>query len=319
MTLPRGVLVAGPNLAVDRTIATDEFHAGTPTISDVVVTPGGKGVNVARALGVLGASATLVALLPGHMGEAVRGMLEEEGIDVVGVPVAGEARFAYIVLERDGRATVLNEPGPELDAAEWRAYASLVVRAMERHAVVVCSGSLPPGAPTDAYARITADAHDRGRPVIVDVSGPALEAAVSAGVDVVCPNLAEAEQLILGSAEEAVDAPVDARQRALHSAQQLVERGARSAIVTAAAAGAALAERGRSIWLQAPAVAVANPMGAGDAFVAGLAAALSDGESLRDSAVRAIATGSASVEHSRAGMLDVGRSAELERLVVEPA
>ena len=75
------------------------------------MTAGGKGVNVARALRALGFDATLLGLLPGRMGDAVVGLLADEAIALLGVPVAGELRSAFIIHERDGRATVLNEPG----------------------------------------------------------------------------------------------------------------------------------------------------------------------------------------------------------------
>ena len=44
------MVIAGPNLTIDRTIALGELRPGEVLRADrVVVTPGGKGVNVARA------------------------------------------------------------------------------------------------------------------------------------------------------------------------------------------------------------------------------------------------------------------------------
>ena len=44
------VLIAGPNLTIDRTVTIDELRPGEVLrFEDVAVTPGGKGVNVARA------------------------------------------------------------------------------------------------------------------------------------------------------------------------------------------------------------------------------------------------------------------------------
>jgi 1-phosphofructokinase family hexose kinase len=310
----RDVLVVGPNLTLDRTLSTDEFRPGGATVVDeVIVTAGGKGVNVARAARSLGLEATVAGLLAGHMGQAVAELLRDEGIDLLGVAVPGELRFALIVLEDGGRATVLNEPGPELADNDWNAYEAASVEALDDHAVAVCSGSLPPGAPADGYARIVSAARERGRAVIVDASGAALVEALGEGPDAVCPNLAEAEGALLGSRDEAVSAPADARDRSIAAAEALVGHGARAAIVTAAAAGVALADRenrtGR--WIAAPAVTVSNPMGAGDAFAAGLAAALARGFAVDHAARYAVGVASASVEHPRAGWLDAARATAL--------
>ena len=72
--------------------------------------------------------------------------------------------------------------------------------------MLACSGSLPPGAPGDAYARLVGLAHAAGALAIVDVGGEQLAAAVAAGADAVTPNLAEAEGLLHGRADETVDA-----------------------------------------------------------------------------------------------------------------
>jgi 1-phosphofructokinase family hexose kinase len=318
----RRVLVAGPNLTIDRTLATSELRPGHDVdVADVTVTAGGKGVNVARAVGALGLDATLLGLLAGHMGKAAAGLLAEERIRLLGLPVTGELRSAFIIHERDGRATVLNEPGPELAEAEWLAYEAMAADALGEHAVVVCIGSLPPGAPDDAYARIVAMARERGRRSVVDAGGHVLLRALDEAPDIVCPNLAEAEAVLFGATSEAVDAPADARERAVAAARALVRGGARTAAVTAASAGAAFADAGgRQVhWVAAPRVSVANPMGAGDAFAAGLATAIARELPPAEAARFAVAVASASVEHPRAGFLDAFRAEALIRAVrVEP-
>src|SRR4051812_27005027 len=116
------MLVAGPNLTLDRTSTIPELRPGEVLrLADVVVTAGGKGLNVARAALALGAPAVLVAFVPGHTGRAAAALIAEEGVALHGVPAPGEIRSTSIVLEPGGRATVLNEPGPPAGAAEWRA------------------------------------------------------------------------------------------------------------------------------------------------------------------------------------------------------
>ena len=110
------------------------------------------------------------------------------------MPCGGELRSPAVVMERDGRTTVLNEPGPEITTAEWEAYEEAIADAIGGHGVLVCSGSVPPGSPDDAYARLSAIAARAGRRCVVDAAGAALVRALAAGPDVVCPNVAEAEE-----------------------------------------------------------------------------------------------------------------------------
>jgi 1-phosphofructokinase family hexose kinase len=305
------VLIAGPNLTIDRTLTGGALRPGEVLRFAAAAGPGGKGLNVARGAQALGAPATLVAFLPGHTGRAVGAMIADEGIRLLGVPCGGEVRSTAVILE-PGRSTVINEHGTEIGAGDWARYAERVAGALSRHAVLVCSGSLPPGAPPDAYARLTALAREHGVRCLVDAAGPAVRGALAAAPDLVTPNLAEAEAALgSGDGSEPVEVPPDARERALSAAAALVEGGARAAVVTAAAAGAALATGDGVLWLPAATVTVRNPIGAGDALLAGLAAALEDGEGLEPAVRAGIAAAGAAVEDPRPGRLDPGRAQEL--------
>jgi 1-phosphofructokinase family hexose kinase len=306
------LLIAGPNLTVDRTSTLPELRPGDVLrLANVVVTAGGKGLNVARAARALGVPAALVAFLPGHMGRAAAALIAEEGVTLQGVPTSGELRSTSVILEHSGRATVLNEPGPTVSDERWVALEGVIDDALVDHRVLVCSGSLPPGAPADGYARLSARARDSGAIAVVDAGGPVLAAALTAHPDVVVPNLAEAEGVLFGRADEAVEASPDARERAMAAAHELVHRGARAAVVTAAAAGAAVAWNGEPVWIDAPRVRVENPIGAGDVLTSGLAAALERGASVAEAAREGVAAAAASVEAPRAGDLDRVRMREL--------
>jgi 1-phosphofructokinase family hexose kinase len=309
------VVIAGPNLTIDRTLSIDELRPGEVLrFERAVVSPGGKGVNVARVARELGASAVLVGFVPGRTGAAGAALLADEGLSLRGVEVGGELRSTAVVLERSGRVTVFNEPGPPLARGDWERYEAAVAEGLAGERVLACSGSLPPGAPDDAYARLVALARGVGALAVVDVGGSQLAAALAAGADVVTPNLAEAEGLLHGRADETVETgdPVVVRERALAAARALVARGARRAVVTAAAAGAAVADGLEEWWAAGLSVAaVRNPIGAGDALVGGLALALERGEPFADAVAAGMACGAASVETDVAGVVVPGRVAEL--------
>jgi 1-phosphofructokinase family hexose kinase len=315
------MLIAGPNLTIDRTLTIEELRPGEVLrFEHVAVTPGGKGVNVARVARALRASALLVGFTPGRTGAAAAGLIADEGLELRTVPVGGELRSTAVVLEHGGRVTVMNEPGPPIAAEDWDRYEAAVADGLDRHRVVVCSGSVPPGAPRDAYARLAALVARRGAAAIVDAGGSLLGTALDSAPDVVTPNLAEAEALLHGRADESVEAgdPGEARARAATAAADLVRRGARAAVVTAGAAGAAAADGAAVMWHPAPAVTVRNPVGAGDALAGGLAIALERGEPFASAVAFGLATAAASVETAVAGEVDPRRAAQLTASAARP-
>ncbi len=188
------------------------------------------------------------------------------------VPVPGEVRSAAIMLEASGRTTVLNEPGPPADEEAWRAYVGSVQARLTGRRVLVCSGSTPPASPADAYARLVRLAAAAGAIAIVDATGPTLGEAIAAGAHVVTSNLAEAEELILGSGDHGVySAGVGLERRARGCARELLAHGA------------------------------------GDALVAGLACALERREPLPAAVLAGMAAAAASVEQELPGRIDPAR------------
>lgn len=324
------MLIATPNITIDRTVRLPELRPGNVLRPyRAVATAGGKGVNVGRVAAAFGGRPRLVGFRPESDADVVTRLFAAEPVRFVGVPVAGEARVATIYLEDSGRVTVLNEPGPQVSADAWQRYEQTVADELAggEHATLVCSGSLPPGAPDDGYGRLAAIGHRAGVRVVVDTARAALAGALAAGPDIVTPNLAEAEGVLWGQTDEAVeDSGPDVVARAGAAVTELCRRGARSAAVTAGAAGSAFGDAGQVVWVPTVRTRVVNPVGAGDSFVAGLVQALEEGRPPVDAVVFAVATATASVEEELAGGVDPRRARDLaerlagraRRVTVEP-
>ncbi|MDA8292387.1 MAG: hexose kinase [Actinomycetota bacterium] len=307
------MLILNPNVCVDRTVVLGELVPGNVhRTGRAATTLGGKGVNVARVARALAQRASIVGFLPRADARRLETLASGEGAELVGVETEGDARVATILLESSGRVTVLNEPGAEVDARGWDALLEQVRARRDGHATLVCSGSLPPGSPLDAYARAVRVGRSLGMATVVDATGPVLEAALDEGPDVVSPNLSEAEAVLFGRTEEVVEPTgPDVVERAARAANELVRRGAARAIVSAGSHGAAFTSGASVAWCAAPEVRVVNPIGAGDSLVGGLVRSLEAGEAF-DSAVRfALAVASASCEQPLAGGVDAARVREL--------
>jgi 1-phosphofructokinase family hexose kinase len=313
------VLVVTPNLCFDRTLWVDRLEAGTVSRPHrVEVTAGGKGVNVVRTLRDLGRHARLLGLVPDAQGAELERLLTEEGTELRPVRVAGAVRGATIILEADGRATVLNEPGPAVGEAECEALLVALAEELVGHpgrAVVVCAGSLPPGLPGDTYGRVVALVHEHGGIAVVDAAREALAATLPFGPDAVTPNLGEAQALLDGADTEHSfhdDGAEATREAATLAASRLHDRGARTAIVTAGVHGVAwVDEHGGAHWEASHRVVPVNPIGAGDSFVGGLVAGLAGSVDWASAVRFAGAVAGAAVEQPTAGRVDAYRVAEL--------
>ena len=320
------MLVVTPNLCIDRTLRVERFSAGAVVRPyDVQVTAGGKGLNVCRALADLGRKDGLVGLV-GLVAEdddaSYRALVDAEGLPLHAVPVPGRIRQATIILEDGGRASVLNEAGPPAGEAEADALCARVAALIAGRSVLACSGSLPPGLPDDTYGRLARAAREHGAVTVVDGARAALVASLPFEPDLVTPNLHEAEGVVAGRYEEASheDGPVEeVRERAFAMAAAMCERGARRALVTAGAHGAAFVDGERQAWVTAPRVAVENPIGAGDALVGGVVDALDRGLGWAAAAHWGVCVASAAVENPVAGHLDAARARELFAQQGDPA
>lgn len=315
------MLVATPNLCVDRTQVIAVLVPGAVMRAfEVEVSAGGKGVNIARVIRSHGRKATLVGLIADNDRAHLLGLLEGEGADVIDVPIPGDVRMAMIMIERPGgRTTVLNEPGSTLSAQSWQDYRDAVERALPGSTVLACSGSLPPGAPADAYGQLVELAHRAGIPALVDSAPAALRGSLASGPDLVTPNLQEAEVAISGTSGSVLaDPDTHVRERATAAALTLCELGARAAAVTAGAEGVALvtAASGQLRWVPTVQVDVISAVGAGDSFLAGVLLAIDSAApgtpiDWAAAVLRGAATASASCEQLRAGAVDLRRVEEL--------
>lgn len=308
------MLIVNPNIAIDRTIRLGHLEPGTVIRTGPgVTTLGGKGVNVARIGRRYGHTATVLCFVPEDDARLVRELAAQEGADLAGVDVPGRARGASILLENSGRVTVLNEPGVSVGAEHVEALARLAATRLLGEETLVCSGSLPPGAPGDTYGRLVALGRKAGVRTVVDAHGDALRLVLDSRPDVVSPNLHEVEAVLLGTSGESVDdlGGPDLVERAAAAVDGLLAGGARAAIVSAGSHGAAFSLESEVWWCPAPRVEVVNPIGAGDSLVGGLVHALEAGRDWPDAVAFAVSVASASCEDERAGGVDPARVSEL--------
>ena len=230
--------------------------------------PGGKGVNVARAVAAAGGD--VVSVLPAADDDPIVYALHHLGLRLATVPVTVPVRTNYTLTEPDGTTTKLNEPGASLDGATRAA----LTAALHEHAAgarwVVLSGSLPAGTPVDWYAQLVAALRDTGARIAVDTSEAPLLALLAAGPaaapDLLKPNTEELAQLA-GVAEEDL---LGDRDATLAAVRLLHDRGVAEVLLTLGGDGALLSTDDGGLWSALPpTITVRSTVGAGDSSLAG--------------------------------------------------
>jgi fructose-1-phosphate kinase PfkB-like protein len=233
----------------------------------------------------------MVAVADAGASELLRAQpdLELATIEIEPSPVA--ARTDIVIVEADGRATVVNGSVAVVDAvALERTHDRVQQRVAEllgRGDLLVLAGSYPSSRGFDRYRALIEVAHARGARCVLDASGPWLRAALPARPDVLKLALDELTAATGGDHHAGwADAP---------AAVASIAEPPPTVIVTHGVQGARVWADGRAWSVAAPPVRAVNPAGAGDAATAGLVTALSSGADLQDAVVEAVAWGTAAV------------------------
>lgn len=287
-----------PNPSLDRTahVRGTIERGGVHRLADITTEPGGKGVNIARAVHLAGQP--VIAVIPAAAHDSLLTALADSGLPCRSVPVAAPVRTNLTLTEDDGTTTKFNEPGAPVTPAQVDLLTEMLVDSARGARWVSLSGSLPPGAPVDWYARMVRALRPLGVKIAVDTSDAPLQALSAdldrAAPDLIKPNSEELAQLVGGSgaALEAA-ALADDLSPILSAARGLIDRGVGAALVTLGGAGALLVTREGAWRATAPKVTVRSTVGAGDAALAGYLLADCLGHTGPDLLRHAVAYGSA--------------------------
>lgn len=270
-----------------------EIHRAAFVRQDI----GGKGINVTRALALLGLTSLPIGFLGGATGHAMRAGLDALGFGHRFIEVSGETRQNLTLFdESTGQYTKINEPGARVTEEDLRELSALIAELARPGDTWAFCGSLPPGAPVDAYASLAAQARAGGARVLLDTSGAALQLGILARPYGIKPNTEEAA--------EALGRPVEGDGGHLDAARDLAALGIPIVCLTRGADGLVLAWRGEVLAARPPQVRAASPVGAGDATLAGIIWALADDCDPVEAARRAVACGAAAAMQEGTGVGD---------------
>jgi 1-phosphofructokinase len=250
------------NPSLDRTVGVESLERGTVIrTTEPALEPGGKGVNVTRALTANGVASLAVVAVAGPEGAELSRLLERDGVLCRFVPVSGRTRSNLTVSEPDGTVTKFNEPGCVLTDDDLVAIGTAVRTSVGDADWLVVSGSTPPSFTSAQVSALLASATATGAQLVVDSSGEALAAALGAAPRVIKPNRHELAEL--------VGRPLGSVAAVREAAEEVRARGAEYVLVSLGAEGAMLVGPGGMLVGESHVADPRSTVGAGDSFLAG--------------------------------------------------
>lgn len=303
------ILTVTLNAAIDRTVAVPNFRLGQRHRAVESRTfAGGKGVNVARALKLLGRPVIATGLAGGGTGAGILERLAEESILHDFTRIQGESRTNLAVVDpTSGEQTEINERGPEVSAVEVDGFVEKLLYLGQGASLCVLAGSVPPGVDPAIYARMVSELRGLGVATVLDTDGEPMRLGLRAEPSVVAPNVGEAEQAVGHEFNDADDFAL--------GLAGLLEMGAGDAVITREAGCVAIVGTGsdrRRYEVEIEPLEPISGVGSGDCFLAGYVAARYQGGSERECLAYGVACGAESTQHFGAGSLDVNA---VERLL----
>lgn len=289
------------NTAIDKTLEVPNFRIGRRHRSvDQTTMPGGKGVNVARAIKRLGRPVIATGFAGGATGTRIVEALTAESVLTDFIRIGEESRTNTAVLDpTTGIQTEINERGPAVTEREMELFRDKLLYLAQGADICVFAGSLPRQVDTDIYGSMIKELRKLGVTTIVDTDGEPLRHAVRAEPDVVSPNVIEAEELVGHEFNDDEDRML--------AVAEIVEQGPREAIMTVpdGVFAKVTTDNGPQLYrVRVEQQEARAAVGSGDAFLAGYVAARYTGGTPEECLRFGVACGAESTQHFGAGVID---------------
>ena len=299
------------NAAMDKTLEVPSFTPGRRHRTvDQTTMPGGKGVNIARALKRLGQPVIATGFAGGATGARIVEALNDESILNDFVRISDESRTNTAVMDpTTGLQTEINERGPAVAAKELELFTEKLLYLAQGASICVFAGSLPRGVDSDVYASLIREVRRLGVTTMIDTDGEPLRLSMRSEPDLVSPNELEAEELVgheFNDSEDRAAAVAEMTRQGAHEAVMTVSDGCYACIY---AGGSPTLFRVRVAEQEAR-----SAVGSGDAFLAGYVAARYAERDPEECLRFGVACGAESTQHFGAGILDPAR---VDRLLGE--
>jgi len=296
------------NPALDRTFSVNRLALEDRAyIESTHESAGGRGINASCVIHSFGGQTQAIFPSGGNNGKRLEAFISRYGYSAVVVPVAQEIRTNLTITDRQGLTVNLNEAGPQLEKSEVDRVEKAVQKSLEGASWLLLCGSMPPGVPSNFYARLISMARRKKVKTLVDTDGDPLREAVEASPTVASPNQQEAERLL--------NRALVTRNHFLDAVGRIRSMGPDMVVLSLGSRGAMGASEGGIIEAVPPRVEVLCPIGAGDALAAAFALAMERSGDFADAVRWGVAAGTASATLPGLRLASLDQAKEVYRQV----
>ena len=291
------ILTITLNPSIDRRYNLKDFEKGKIfRTEDYEYTVGGKGLNVSKVIKSFGEEVIATGFLGGNSGEYILDGLDEMSIDNDFINITGETRSCLAIISNDGSQTEILETGPLISQEEEERFLNIYENLLDRVDIICASGSLPKGLDNNIYSKLIKLAKKKNKKFCLDTSGEALKLGIDSAPYLVKPNKEELENLIGDT--------IDQEEKLIKAGQSLLKKGIDIVVLSLGESGALLFNKNDIYRASVPRIEAINPIGSGDAMIAGMAIAISKAYDCERIIKQGVACGTANAMESETGKVD---------------
>ncbi|MFV0343019.1 MAG: 1-phosphofructokinase [Anaerocolumna sp.] len=262
------------NTAIDKTVELMKLERGSLNrLHNVVIDPGGKGINVSKTTKALGGETIACGFVGGSSGMIIEQALKKQGIQSDFVRIDKETRTNLKVIEENGLVTELNEPGPLVSGEEIKALKDKLLSYAKEDTWFVIAGSIPRGVDKGIYRDIIQMVKEKGSKVFLDADGELFKLGLEAGPDMIKPN--KGELLAYFQKDYIVD-----ENQLVEMGSRFLDKGVKMVAISLGQQGAFFINKEKVIQCVGLKVKAHSTVGAGDAMVAAITYGLDKGMDL---------------------------------------
>lgn len=300
------ILTVTLNAALDKTYSFDHFAVNSVhRPQKITALPGGKGLNVARVLHTLDVNVLATGFVGGYIGKCIVQELNKQGLPNDFQEVKEESRLCINILdEKSGTSTEILEDGAHISPEEVQGFLEKFKILSQEAKVVVMSGSIPLGVSINIYRELIEIAKENKAITILDTSGAGFTEGVKAKPFMVKPNKAELEK--------ACNTVLPTINDIKSVMQNIMNEGISLFALSMGEKGSLVGYKGEFYVAYPPRIKAVNPVGCGDAYVAGFALGLVKGMYIEDVIKLATAVAASNALHHGAGIVE---KSEVEKLL----
>jgi 1-phosphofructokinase family hexose kinase len=278
-----------------------------------ILTPGGKGVNIAQNLRKLGNEVITTGFAAGHSGHMLCDYLHQEGITTNFIFTEGNTRTNTSILDRENETlTEINDFGQKVSNDDIAYFLENFERLINRVKLIIIAGSLPVGANEDIICTMIKLARKQGKKTILHTNPDHTECYLASSPYLIVPDM-RSNHVLFGKEVDGISKFLEAGRYILtHSPDTeyvvFIHRIENVVVIS----------REKSYILRPRNLQIVNMLGYGDAYISGFVHAYLKNKPLKEALVYASAAGLTDVEDLYKEIRDISLiESNMERIDLE--